>query len=150
MNETTKIRVDKWLWAVRFFKTRTLAAEACDGGKIKLDGKNLKPAYGIKIGDTLLITKENERLTIQVTQLIEKRVGAEIAQTCYNNLTPTQDKNLNPDAPLSPSFYNAFATPKRTRGTGRPTKKDRRYLDDFYDAEQPNLDLNDVEEEGLS
>lgn len=125
-----KVRVDKWLWAIRIYKTRTLAAQACDGGKIKIDGDNIKPSRNVKIGETLHIQREQQKLIIKALQLIDKRVSAEIAQTCYQN----NSEQITTNKPLDSAFWQA-PPPKRDRGTGRPTKKERREIDHFLDAE---------------
>ena len=117
-----KVRVDKWLWAVRVFKTRSLAAEACKGGKVKVAGKNAKPALALKAGDELTVSRGGLTRTLRVANPIEKRVGAKIAVDCYEDLTPEET-------------YEEFRKSRsadavgRDRGTGRPTKRDRRETD---------------------
>ena len=122
-----KVRIDKWLWAVRVFKTRTLAADACKGGKIKISGNSMKASYMLSIGEIVDIKKEGIKLSYKVVELIEKRVGAELAVKCYEDLTPPEVK----DPKLIP-FFHATAE-IRDRGTGRPTKKERREIDRFKD-----------------
>ncbi len=126
MPEIQKTRIDKWLWAIRIYKTRTLASDACSAGKVKIDGESVKASYMIKVGQTVHIQKQGEKHIIKCLQLIEKRVGAAIATTCYEDLTPPEEK----DKLRFPSvFYEV-----RDKGTGRPTKKDRRDIDKFkYD-----------------
>ncbi len=127
MNEIQKIRIDKWLWAVRLFKTRSLAADACAAGKIKTDGESLKASYMLKAGQTIQVQKEGIRMIIKVVKLIEKRVGAPLAVQCYEDLTPPEEK----DKLKFPSvFYEV-----RDRGIGRPTKKDRRAIEKFKDPD---------------
>ena len=113
-----KLRADKWLWAVRVYKTRSLAAAACDAGKVKLAGDNIKPAKELKVGDTLHISREQQRLVYKIEKLIDKRVGAPEAQACYTDLSPTEE-----NGGVLPS---AFRFPSREKGAGRPTKKERR------------------------
>ncbi len=113
-----RARADKWLWAVRVYKTRGLATDACTAGKVKLDGASIKPAKELKVGDTLHITREQQRLVYKITKLIDKRVGAPEAQACYEDLSPTEE-----NGGVQPS---AFRFPTRERGAGRPTKKERR------------------------
>lgn len=126
MTELLKIRVDKWLWAVRVYKTRSIATDACNAGKIKIGGNSVKPSYTLKVGETVNIQKEGEKKILKVVALIEKRVGAPLAATCYEDLSPPPEtNNLQQDA----LFYYA-SPPKRKRGTGRPTKKERRKLDE--------------------
>ncbi|HQO32304.1 MAG TPA: RNA-binding S4 domain-containing protein [Chitinophagales bacterium] len=127
MTELEKIRIDKWLWAVRLFKTRSLAADACAAGKIKMDGESLKASYMLKAGQTIQVQKEGIRMIIKVVKLIEKRVGAPLAMQCYEDLTPPEEK----DKLKFPSvFYEV-----RDRGIGRPTKKDRRAIEKFKDPD---------------
>lgn len=122
-----KVRVDKWLWSVRIFKSRTLATDACKGGKVKMNGVNAKPSSMIQKGDVLLIRKNGFDFQFKVIELIEKRVAAPIAQTCYENITPQEEMNKYQE------WFSAgkAAAEKRDRGTGRPTKKERRDIDDF-------------------
>lgn len=127
MTELEKIRIDKWLWAVRLFKTRSLAADACAAGKIKMDGESLKASYMLKAGQTIQVQKEGIRMIIKVVKLIDKRVGAPLAVQCYEDLTPPEEK----DKLKFPSvFYEV-----RDRGIGRPTKKDRRAIEKFKDRD---------------
>ncbi|MCH2046130.1 MAG: RNA-binding S4 domain-containing protein [Saprospiraceae bacterium] len=120
----TKVRVDKWLWSVRIFKTRTMAANACKTGKVKIDGVNLKPAYMVQRGEILQVKKDGFNLAYKVVDLIEKRVSATLAAPCYENLTPEEELN---------KFKNWYLVNKQTeirdKGTGRPTKRDRRMID---------------------
>jgi len=121
-----KTRVDKWLWAIRFFKTRSLATDACSGGKVKVNGINAKASQLIKAGDMVHCKKEHINYELKVVSIIEKRVGAPIAVTCYENLTPPEELN---------KFENWFTGKSkneiREKGAGRPTKKERREIDDF-------------------
>lgn len=127
MSEIQKIRVDKWLWAIRLYKTRTLATEACAAGKVKIEGESVKASYLLKVGQVLQLNRQGEKWTIKALKLIEKRVGAPIAALCYEDLTPPEEKNKL----LFPaSFYEV-----RDKGIGRPTKKDRREIDKFKDIE---------------
>ena len=117
-------RADKWLWATRFFKTRSLAAEACSNGKVKRNGHPLKPASTVQSGDLLEIPfAEGPGVRqIFVVAVIEKRVGAPEAQVCYNDLTKTE-------------VYEALKlwhAAKREAAKGRPTKRDRREIDKIH------------------
>ena len=128
MSELQKIRIDKWLWAVRMYKTRTLATEACAAGKIKIEGESIKASYLLKIGQTMQISRQGEKWTLKSLKLIEKRVGAPLAAECFEDLTPPEEKNKL----LFPAtFYEV-----RDKGVGRPTKKDRREIDKFKDPEE--------------
>ena len=119
-----KIRLDKYLWAIRVFKTRSLATAACDEGKVKLAGLNIKPARTIGIGDRYDIKTPARKWTIEVTGLISNRLGYEEAIKNYTDLTSEEDRQ---PAPYLSSFFH---TGKRLSKTGRPTKKQRRELGD--------------------
>ena len=122
------VRVDKWLWSVRIFKSRTLATNACKAGRVKLEDKKVKPSQLIETGQELEVQKNGFNLRIRVLKLIQKRVGAPIARTCYEDLTPQEELNKYQDW-----FVGKGAAERRDRGTGRPTKRERRNLDDFKD-----------------
>lgn len=124
MGEAEKLRVDKYLWAIRVFKTRSLATEACKAGRVKLKGQNIKPSAVVKIGDVYQISKGLERKVIEVVDFSYNRTDAKIAVTKYKDLTPVEETH---------AFKSVFHAPtlKRDRGTGRPTKKDRRETDDL-------------------
>jgi ribosome-associated heat shock protein Hsp15 len=127
MPEKEKLRIDKYLWAIRLFKTRTLASDACKAGRVKKDGQNIKPSYEVKIGDTFQVSKGIERKVVKVTGLLENRTDAKTAVGFYEDLTPVEQTH---------SFKSMFHAPvlKRDRGTGRPTKRDRREIDDLQDG----------------
>ncbi|MCX8019970.1 MAG: RNA-binding S4 domain-containing protein [Chitinophagaceae bacterium] len=120
-----KLRLDKYLWAIRLFKSRTLAAEACDAGKIKYAGSPCKSSRIVKIGDEYEIKTESRRIHIKVTGLLHKRVCYAEAVKYYLDITPEDVQQQYRF--LAASFY----TGKRLSKIGRPTKKDRRKLDDF-------------------
>ncbi len=134
LSPMNKVRIDKWLWSVRIFKSRTIATDACKGGKVKVAGETVKASHQISIGDIIAVKKDGFQFEFKVIQLIEKRVGAPIAATCFEDVTPPEEKNK-----YAAWFLNAQpTTEKRERGTGRPTKKERREIDDFkttYDWE---------------
>lgn len=111
-------RIDVWLWAVRIFKTRSLAAEAVRAGHVKIDGKAVKPAAQVVPGETVRVWKDHRELILEVAATVTKRVGAPIARSCYIDHSP----------PPPPRELFA-APPVRDRGTGRPTKKERRETD---------------------
>ncbi len=117
-------RLDKWLWAVRIFKTRTLAADACKNGRITINGVQAKPSRVVKIGDDIGVRKPPITYRFRVLQAIEKRVGAKMLPDMLENTTPPEQYEL-----LEMSKISGFVD--RARGMGRPTKKDRRALDDF-------------------
>ncbi|MEO1624918.1 MAG: RNA-binding S4 domain-containing protein [Bacteroidota bacterium] len=124
----SKVRVDKWLWSVRIFKSRTQATDACKSGKVKLDDLTLKPSANVEIGQILKVRKNGFNLKYKILKLIEKRVGAPIAQECYDNLTPEEELNKYNDW-----FVGKAPPERRERGAGRPTKRDRRDIDKFKD-----------------
>ena len=121
-----KVRVDKWLWSVRIFKSRTLASEACKRNHVKIDGRPLKPSYSISIGDHLEVHKGGFNLQFQVVKLIEKRVSATLAAPCYVDHTPESERTK-----FSDWFIGKAPAEVRLKGQGRPTKKERREIDDY-------------------
>lgn len=113
------IRIDKWLWAVRLFKTRSQASDACRGGKVKIDGQNVKPSREIKVGEEIEVQLGIVRRKVCVKTVLKNRVGAKLVEEYMKDLTPIEEyeklellKQLNHE--------------KRDRGSGRPTKKNRR------------------------
>lgn len=123
-----KVRIDKWLWSVRIFKSRTLAADTIKSGKVKVNGTQVKSSHLILRGDEVVVKKGGFNFTFKVLQLIEKRVGAPIAVTCYKDMTPEEELRKYDDW-----FVGKYANEMRERGTGRPTKKERREIDEFKD-----------------
>lgn len=120
-----KLRLDKYLWAIRLFKTRTLAATACDTGKVKFDGGQAKAAKHVNIGDEYEIKTEAKRWRIKVSALLYKRVAYAEAVTYYIDITPEEEiQRLQYQA-------TSFHTGKRQSKIGRPTKKERRDMEDF-------------------
>ena len=122
--------MDKWLWAARIFKTRTIAADACKNGRITINGTAAKPSKTVHEGDTVTVRKPPVTYTFRVLQAIENRVGAKLVPEMLENLTPKEQYDI-----LEMNRISGFVN--RARGTGRPTKKDRRELDDFRDADVP-------------
>jgi ribosome-associated heat shock protein Hsp15 len=123
-----KVRIDKWLWSVRIFKTRTLAANAVRNGKVKVNGQPTKASYLIQPGERLMVQKNGFNLEFEVVDLIEKRVGAPLAQKCYIDHTPEEELNKYKE------WFVGKARPEfRERGAGRPTKKERREIEGFKD-----------------
>jgi ribosome-associated heat shock protein Hsp15 len=117
------VRVDKWLWAVRLFKTRALAAKACDGGRVKRHGHSLKPAGQLRVGDVLQVPFPGGpgTRTVRVARLIDKRVGAPMAAECCEDLTSKEEIDARVNA-LNERRH------RREGEQGRPTKRDRRRL----------------------
>jgi ribosome-associated heat shock protein Hsp15 len=130
--DNEKLRLDKWLWSVRLFKTRSLATEACAAGKVKVDGKGSKASHPIKIGETISYRRESREYVYKVISLITTRVGAPQAIACYEDLSPPPP----PDEKAIKKGNSAFLElPQgvRKRGSGRPTKRERRDIDEFLD-----------------
>ncbi len=116
------VRVDKWLWSVRVYKTRTMATEACAAGRVKVNGTIAKPATKITNGDRVQATRKDRVVVYEVAAVIDKRVSAARAAECVVDHSPPPPKR-SPDMVELPVFA------KRDRGTGRPTKRDRRMID---------------------
>lgn len=133
MSELHNTRVDKWLWSVRIFKTRTLATDVCNSGKIKINSKTIKPSQLIKVGDEIHIHQQGEKRVFKVLKIIEKRVGATIATSCYQDLSEPSIRN-----PKNENFFYNFEW--RDKGIGRPTKKNRRAIEQFKDVD--GVDFN--------
>jgi ribosome-associated heat shock protein Hsp15 len=127
MSEKEKLRLDKYLWAIRLFKTRTMAASACDSGKVKFEGAQAKASKNVNIGDEYEVKTEAKRWRIKVTGLLEKRVAFAEAIKNYIDITPEEE--------LERIKFQAasFHTGKRQSKIGRPTKKERRDLDEFLE-----------------
>ena len=128
--ETGKHRIDKYLWAIRIFKTRSLAAEACEKGKVKENGNSVKASRNVKIGDEYEIKTSEKKWKIQVTGLIQQRVQYAEAIKFYTDITPEDEINR---IKLQAASFN---TGKRLSKIGRPTKKDKRDLDEFINNEE--------------
>lgn len=120
----SEARIDKWLWAARIYKTRTIAAAACKKGQISINGSQVKPSRMIKEGDIINVKKPPITYSFLVKQTIEKRVGAKLIPDVLENVTPPEQYEL-----LEMNRISGFID--RARGTGRPTKKERRSLDEF-------------------
>ena len=121
-------RIDKWLWAARIFKTRSIAAEACKNGRVTIGGINVKPSHNVKAGETVDVRKPPITYSFRILKTIEQRVGAKLLPEIYENVTAPEQYEL-----LEMNRISGFVD--RARGTGRPTKKDRRALDDFLSLE---------------
>jgi ribosome-associated heat shock protein Hsp15 len=112
------VRVDSWIWAVRLVKTRSMGATACKGGHVRVNGQNVKPSHSLRVGDEVRLRQENRERIVVVKRLIRKRVGAPVAAVCYVDNSPPPP----PREAVAPAGI-------RDRGTGRPTKRDRRELE---------------------
>ena len=126
-------RVDRWMWAVRIFKTRTVAAEACKMGRVCINGAQTKASRTVKVGDVVSVKKPPITYSFKVLQLIEKRVGAKLVSEMMENVTPPEQYEM-----LEMSKISGFVN--RAKGLGRPTKKDRRSLDEFVTATPEYMD----------
>lgn len=126
MNQS--VRIDKWLWSVRIYKTRTQAAEACRAGKVKMDGMAVKASRDVKTGDVIEISVPPIKKTIEVIEPIKNRVGAKLVPQFANDLTPQEEYDKL-------KLINEMNFEHRDRGTGRPTKKQRRLIDYLKDED---------------
>lgn len=111
------VRLDAWLWSVRLYKTRSAATTACRAGHVRVNGATAKPAAALTVGADLRVRQQGFDRVLTVTGLVSKRVGAPMAQQCYDDRTPERPREIVPQVPM------------RDRGAGRPTKKDRREMD---------------------
>lgn len=126
MESPASVRIDKWLWAARLYKTRTIAAEACNAGKVRIQDQPIKPSRSLRIGEIVRAVTGDITRTVKVLNLVEKRVGAKLVPEILEDLTPASEY----EKPRDPNFAPFVFRPK---GSGRPTKKDRRQLDDFQE-----------------
>lgn len=129
-----QVRIDKWLWAVRLFKTRSQATEACKKGRIIIDKVQVKPSRVVKLNDVVQIKKPPVTFSFKVTGLIEKRVGAKLAVEHLKDITPKEELEILERQRLGQGWM------QRDPGTGRPTKKERRDLDDFFENDDFDMD----------
>jgi len=125
--EKEKLRIDKYLWSIRIFKTRALASDACDGGRVKWNGNAVKASKQVHVGEQYEIKTPDRKWKIEVTGLLHTRKAHAEAINFYVDLTPEEDQAINRNQ--ASSFY----TGKRLSKVGRPTKSDRRSLDDFME-----------------
>ena len=124
LTSSKEARIDKWLWAARIFKTRSIASQACKKGQISLRGTQLKPSRMVRVGDVISVRKPRMTYSFKILQAIENRVGAKLIPEVLENVTSPEQYEL-----LEMSKISGFVD--RARGTGRPTKKERRSLDAF-------------------
>ena len=121
-----EVRIDKYLWSIRVYKTRSEATDACKGGKVKANGSDIKPSKVVKVGDMITARKGPVTYTYRVLDLIDKRQGPKLVPNFAENLTP-EEEIAKLRTPVETFFL------KRDRGAGRPTKKDRRQMDSLWD-----------------
>ena len=144
-----EVRIDKWLWATRIFKTRTIASDACKKGRVTIKGQNVKPSHGIRVGQVVEVRKTPVTYSFEVLGLIENRVGAKLVPNYLKNVTSRDQLELLEMVKIS-GFVN------RQKGLGRPTKKEGRELaqftetaffgfddfdDDFFDEDEDERDV---------
>jgi len=142
----SEVRIDKWLWAVRIFKTRSIAADACKLGRISINNAKVKPSRTIRVGEIIQVRKPPITYSFKVLQLSENRMGAKLVPLFMENVTPKEQLDL-----LQLQRMNGFID--RARGTGRPTKKDRRELDEYTQPEyidEFDFDLEDLDDEEIA
>jgi ribosome-associated heat shock protein Hsp15 len=123
MSEENPLRIDKYLWAVRIFKTRSLATQACNGRKVKIEGVSVKPSRHVKLGEVFTVQQRYITRTYRVLGLLEKRVSAKAIPAYLEDLTPAEE--------IEKLKMERFAPVSRFRGTGRPTKRERRLMEKF-------------------
>ena len=119
-------RIDKWLWAARIFKTRSIASDACKNGRVTIGGMNVKPSRPVQVGEVVDVKKPPVTYSFRVLKCIEQRVGAKLLPEVYENVTDPRQYEI-----LEMSRISGFVD--RARGTGRPTKKERRQMDAFVE-----------------
>src|SRR3954447_2279826 len=122
MDAPQTVRIDKWLWSVRIYKTRSLATVACRGGHVTIAGQPVKPSREVKINEIIIAKTEEITRTVKVLALLDKRVGAQVVKNFAEDLTPASEYQKKKESVLEPIFF-------RPKGSGRPTKKDRRDLE---------------------
>lgn len=121
------MRIDKYLWCIRLFKTRSIATNACKKGQVKIDGNNLKPSKEIYGGEHIMVRKNQINYQIEVLDIPESRVGAKLVNLYRKDLTPQEELGKTELLKFAKDYY-------RKKGTGRPTKKDRRDIEEYYDS----------------
>ncbi|MDA7922045.1 RNA-binding S4 domain-containing protein [Verrucomicrobiales bacterium] len=131
------VRVDVWIWAVRLFKARTLGAAACKNQQVLINGGRCKPARQVRVGDKIVIKRGIMTRTVEVKGILEKRVGAKLADDFLIDHTPPEEYQQAIEA----ARYGRTAVPQREQGSGRPTKRERRELDDVM-AEMSEVDVS--------
>jgi ribosome-associated heat shock protein Hsp15 len=132
---TSEVRIDKWMWATRIFKTRTIATEACKKGRVSVGGVNVKPSRMIKTGDVIQVRKPPITYSFKVVGLTQNRIGAKLLPDYLENITSPEEYAI-----LEMSKMSGFVD--RAKGLGRPTKKERRELDRFIDDSDFDFDFD--------
>ena len=139
MATQNEARIDKWLWAARIFKTRSIAADACKNGRVTIGGMNVKPSRPLKVGEVVSVKKPPVTYSFRVLKCIEQRVGAKLLVDVYENVTDPKQYEL-----LEMSRISGFVA--RQKGTGRPTKKDRRAMQSFVEPITFGFDDDDFDD----
>ena len=145
IKDNPEARLDKWLWAARIFKTRSVAADACKNGRVMMNETTVKPSRSIKAGEVVSVRKPPVTYSFKVLKCIEQRVGAKLLPEIYENVTDPKQYEI-----LEMSRISGFVN--RARGTGRPTKKDRRAMEAFVDPamfgfEDLDDDFDDIDDD---
>jgi len=135
------MRIDKYLWTVRYFKTRSLATEACKKGRVKINDSNVKPAKEVYVGEKLNVRKNQINYQLEVLDIPKNRVGAKLVDLYRKDTTPSSEFDAQNLLKLSKDYY-------RKKGTGRPTKKDRRDIEEYHSHKIPTAE-NDPEDGAL-
>lgn len=120
----SEVRMDKWLWAVRLFKTRSLAIQACNNGRVSIQGVPVKPSRSARPGEVITVSMEGLSRTVRVLRPIERRVSASLVPECLEDLTPAEEYKRAQEVRAASSGFSP-----RAKGEGRPTKRDRRAMD---------------------
>ena len=129
MEATSGVRADRWLWAVRLYKTRSVAGAACDAGHVKINGHPCKPARTVRVGDVLNALTGDIHRTVKVTGVLENRIGAKHVANYLEDITPASEYQKPREKQFAPIGH-------RAKGAGRPTKKERRILGSFFGLEE--------------
>ena len=126
-----KVRIDKWLWTVRIFKSRNIATQACKPGKIKVRGSKCKPARMVLVNDLISVDKKGLKLEFKILEVLKSRVGFSIAKDCYEDLTSPEEREK-----FRAFHHRRLSGEDRDIGLGRPTKRDRRELENFKQIDE--------------
>ena len=140
-----KTRIDKWLWTVRIFKSRSMATQACKSGKVKVNNTKCKPARPIVEGEHISVDKNGLKLQFKILEILKRRVSYAIAKDCYEDLTPVEEREK-----FRAFYYRRRASEDRDRGLGRPTKRDLRDIENFKEIDawlEPEISYDFGDEE---
>ncbi|MFL1896909.1 RNA-binding S4 domain-containing protein [Aquimarina sp. 2-A2] len=133
------MRVDKYLWCIRYFKTRSIATKACKDGKVKVNGDSIKPSRDVYPNDKITVRKNQITYELQVLDTPKSRLGAKLVDMYRKDITPAETLQKMDLLKYTKDYY-------RKKGSGRPTKKDRRDIDDWFDEPDKDIDANKEEE----